>query len=487
MESSSLLSLQPWLAALISLATALVVGFAVALWSLGRQRLLESRLAAADEGVRRLEATREQLASELGESRQAHEVQEARTEDALRRLAVLDSEHRQQTEQLAEQRRLLSDAESRLGDTFSALGTKVFRANSEQFMELASQTFDKLRSQAKGDVEQKQVEINALVKPLKEMLERQNQALGDLETRREVAYRGLEEQIKTIASSHQSLHRETRRLTTALRRPEQRGRWGELQLRNVVELAGMTEHCDFELQPATDDPSNRYRPDMTVRMPGGGVIVVDSKVALDAYLDSLEADSEAQDSRLRHANQVQQHYKTLASKRYWDQFADQHTPKLVVMFMPLESALVAALETKPDLHTKAMQNHVLIATPTLLVALLRSVAYGWQQESIAENARKISLTGKELYGRLAKFVEHFERIGTNLGRAGTAYNDAVGSLERRVLPAARDLKDLHATSDSDIEPPALPRGEVRQFSAPELRSGEEMPAADPAAKAGTET
>ncbi len=427
MEASSQLSVEPWLALLVLVASALVAGFAVALWALGRQHALESRLA------------------------------------------ILDREHHLRLEQLEEQRALLSEAESRLGDTFAAVGGRALRANNAQFMELASQTFDKLLGQATGTAEQKRVEIDALVKPLKELLQRQNQALGELESSRQVAYRGLEEQIKGIASSHQSLHRETRRLTTALRRPEQRGRWGELQLRNVVELAGMTEHCDFELQPPTDDPSNRNHPDMTVRMPGGAVIVVDSKVALDAYLDSLEPDADFQDTRQRHAAQVQQHYKSLASKRYWDQFAEQHTPQLVVMFMPLESALVAALETKPDLHAQAMQNHVLIATPTLLVALLRSVAYGWQQDSIAENAHQISLTGKELHRRLAKFVEHFERIGTHLGRASSAYNEAIGSLERRVLPAARDLKALHATADQEIKPPLPSPTDIRQVTAPELR------------------
>jgi DNA recombination protein RmuC len=253
---------------------------------------------------------------------------------------------------------------------------------------------------------------------------------------------------------------------TALRRPEQRGRWGEMQLRNVVELAGMSRYCDFEEQVQTDDPSTRDRPDMTVHMPGEGVIVVDSKVALDAYLDSLQPEADREALLRAHAGQVEAHYKKLSSKRYWEQFA--RTPKLVVMFMPLESALVAALEMRPNLHSDAMANHVLIATPTLLVALLRAIAYGWQQEDVAANARQISETGRELYERLATFAGHFERIGKGLGRATDAYNSAVGSLERMVLPSSRKLKELHATTSEDISAPTQVEIETRQITAGEL-------------------
>ncbi len=302
---------------------------------------------------------------------------------------------------------------------------------------------------------------------MRELLEKQGRTLEDLERRRHAAYGALEEQVKAIAASNQRLHETTDRLATALRRPEQRGRWGEMQLRNVVRLAGMTEHCDFTEQPQTDDPTTKDRPDLIVHMPGGGVIVVDSKVALDAYLDAVSEGADRGAALRRHAEQVEAHYRKLATKKYWEQF--ERTPKLVVMFMPLESALVAALELKPDLHADAMQSHVLIATPTLLVALLRAVAYGWQQEAVAENARQIAATGRDLYDRLGTFVAHLERVGSGLRSAGDAYDDAVGSLERRLLPAARQLKELQATTGAEVDAPSAVKLEPRPVTSTELK------------------
>jgi DNA recombination protein RmuC len=323
-------------------------------------------------------------------------------------------------------------------------------------------------SEAKGDVEKKQQAIDAMVKPIRELLEKHSTAVHELEKKREVAYKGLEEQIKHIIAANEKLDRETGRLVSALRRPEQRGRWGEMQLRNVVELAGMTEHCDFDEQPMTDDPTTRDRPDMTVHMPGGGRIVVDAKVALDAYLDALQPDADRDALMRRHGDQVQSHYKRLAAKQYWEQF--DRTPKLVVMFMPLESALVAALESKPTLHADAMQNHVLIATPTLLVALLRAVAYGWQQEAVAENARDIARVGGELHERIAVFVRHFEKVGANLEKATKTYNDAVGSMESRVLPSTRKLEQLRVNTGDEIDSPAPIEIECRPLTSEEGRS-----------------
>jgi DNA recombination protein RmuC len=229
----------------------------------------------------------------------------------------------------------------------------------------------------------------------------------------------------------------------------------------------MTPHCDFTEQPQTDDPVTRDRPDMIVHLPGGGVIVVDSKVALDAYLDSLEVDRDREEAMQRHAGQVAEHCRKLSAKRYWDQF--ERTPKLVVLFMPLESALTAALELKPDLHAEAMRQQVLIASPTLLVALLRAVAFGWQQEDLAANARQIARVGGDLYARLAKFVAHLEGVGKAINKAGGAYDDAVGSLEKRVLPAARELRELHATTAEPVEPPPNLQIETRRITASELK------------------
>jgi len=257
-----------------------------------------------------------------------------------------------------------------------------------------------------------------------------------------------------------------------------------MQLRNTVELAGMVKHCDFIEQPTVRSDEGHLRPDMVVNLPGGGVIVVDSKVALDAYLDSIETDTDRKESLERHARQVSVHYKKLAHKRYWDQF--QRTPQFVVMFMPLESALTAALEVQPDLIAEAIKDHVIIATPTLLIALLQATAYGWQQEDVAANAREISNTGKELYERLRKFVSHFEKVGASLTRANNSYNSAIGSLERSVLPSTRKLKELHATTDDEIEQPNPIEIETRLISASELKQPQLPPSEIPTlGEAGT--
>ena len=371
------------------------------------------------------------------------------------------------SELLAEQLQARAADQARLKEAFTALGAEVLSANSRQFTELASKTFQIMLADARGDGEKRQLAIDGLVRPMKDLLEKHNAAISDIERKREVAYEGLQEQIKAIAASHERLGSQTGKLVTALRRPEQRGRWGEMQLRNAVELAGMTAHCDFTEQPQTDDPESRDRPDMVVNLSGGGVIIVDSKVALDAYLDSLDADA-APEALERHADQVAGHVRKLTHKRYWEQF--ERTPKLVVMFMPMESALTAAMQRRPDLHAQAMADHVLIATPTLLVALLRAVAYGWQQEDLAANARQIAAVGRELYNRLATFVGHFEAIGKAVNDAGEAYDQAVGSLEKRLLPAARELKSLHATTEDALDAPPTVQVETRQISAAELKS-----------------
>ncbi len=347
----------------------------------------------------------------------------------------------------------LEQAEHRLKETFALTSSEALKASNEQFLSLAQERFGKLMEQAKGDAQQRHQAIDNLVKPVRELLQKHGDAITEIEKNRATAYKQLEVQIKQIADSHDKLNTQTNRLVSALRRPEARGQWGEMQLRNAVELAGMTKHCDFHEQPQTDDPDTRDRPDMIVHMPGGGVIVVDAKVALDAYLDAMQPDAPRIDLLKRHTDQVKSHYQRLATKQYWNQF--DRTPKLVVMFMPLESALVAALEHRPEMHSDAMANNVLIATPTLLIALLRAVAYGWQQESVAENARAIAQTGRELHERIGTFVNHLGKVGDSLQRSTSAYNAAVGSLEARVIPSTRKLRELGATNDDEHEPPRI--------------------------------
>jgi DNA recombination protein RmuC len=386
------------------------------------------------------------LAEEASTARQDTAEMSARREEAEKQAERLTERLRERDRQFAEQQKILEEAKTALTDAFKVHSAVALKDNREQFMTQAEER----------------------LKPIKELLEKHNVAVSDIEKKREVAYKGLEEQIKFIATANEKLTSETGRLVSALRRPEQRGRWGEMQLRNVVELAGMTEHCDFCEQAQTDDPSTRDRPDMIVRLPGDAVIVVDSKVSLDAYLNSIQPDCDRAAELQRHARQVENHVRKLASTTYWNQF--ERTPKLVVMFMPLESALMASLEVKPDLHADAMRQNVLIATPTLLVATLRAIAYGWQQEAIALNARQIAATASELYDRLRTFTEHFTRIGKGLEAANKCYNAAVGSLERNLLPGARKMRDLQATTDGEIEAPLQIEIDVRDITAPELRT-----------------
>lgn len=404
---------------------------------------LQSRAAGAHERAKMLDAQLTQLNADVHTARQT-------ARDAEVNAAQLAEQLRTRQAQFDEQKRLLEEAEKKLLAVFEATGARLLQANSDRFIQQAEKSFEEK------------------AKPIRELLDAQKKAVEEIEKKRETAYVRLDEQIKTIAASHEKLGTETSRLVTALRRPEQRGRWGEMQLRNVVELAGMTEHCDFNEQVQTDDTGTRDRPDMVVNMPGGGVIVVDSKVSLIAYLDSIQPDADRPAELQRHAKQVETHIRQLASKAYWDQF--ERTPRLVVMFMPLESALFAALEVKPDLHAEAMKQHVLIATPTLLVALLRAIAYGWQQEAIAENAKEIANVGRDLYDRIATFAGHFDAMGKGLERANTAYNRAVGSLERNVLPGARRLRDLRATNADELEGPKPIESTVREITAAELRT-----------------
>lgn len=411
---------------------------------------LNSRLISAIERSRMQDEQTSQLRADLASARDSERDAAERSHEAANRATALDEQLKGQQQRFEEQRKMLEEAEKKLLAVFEATGAKLLQSNADRFMHQAEKSFEEK------------------AKPIRELLDAQKKAVEDIEKKRETAYVRLDEQIKVIAASHDRLNTETNRLVTALRRPEQRGRWGEMQLRNVVELAGMTEHCDFREQVQTDDATTRDRPDMVVHLPGEGVIVVDSKVSLDAYLNSIQPDADRDAELTRHARQVETHIRHLASKAYWSQF--DHTPRLVVMFMPLESALHAALEIKPDLHAEAMKQHVLVATPTLLVATLRAIAYGWQQEAIAANAKEIANAGSELYDRLSTFTSHFERIGRSLSGATDSYNKAIGSLESRVLVSARRLRDLRATTAKEISPAEPVEIEVRDVTSPELRS-----------------
>lgn len=443
----------------------------------------EAAAAAASDRLARAESTsadaiaayRSQttdLERALSERRQEAE---SATRDLVRAEEELTHRREREAELLADRARehelresVVRQAEERLAATFGATGRAALEANNRQFLELARSAFEQLAGEARGDVARRAQAVDEMIRPVRELLEQQRTAVAELEQKREAAYASMTTQMRQIADAHTRLGAETGRLVTALRRPEQRGRWGEMQLRNAVELAGMVEHCDFSEQPATDDQDTRERPDMIVRLPGDGVIVVDAKVALDAYLDAIEPDADRAACLERHAQQVEAHWRRLASKAYWKQF--ERTPQMVVMFMPLESALVAALERRPDLHADAMNAHVLIATPTLLIALLRAAGHGWQHEALAHNTREVAATGRKLYERLGTFAGHLGRVGERLRTATEAYNRSVGSLERSIVPAARQLKDLSVVGpqEADLPGPPLVDVEPRRIVAAEL-------------------
>jgi DNA recombination protein RmuC len=341
-------------------------------------------------------------------------------------------------------------AEARLRASFGSLAGETLQANSELFLRLAREALGRDQALAQSTLKEREAAIAQLVEPLRTALERTEQQAQALERERRDAYGALRTQIESLSSGQSQLQRETRNLVTALRRPEVRGRWGELTLRRLVELAGLSEHCDFTEQLHLFGQEGALRPDLVVHMPDSRDLVVDVKTPLDAYLEALEAPSDElrQQALKKHAQQVEARVRQLASKAYWAQF--QHSPEFAVLFLPGDQFLSAALAERPELLEGALKQGIIIATPSTLIALLKTVAYGWRQSAVAENAVVVRELGQELYRRLGAFTAHLERLGARLGGAVDAYNSAVGSLERQVLPQARRFPDLGVTADAAL-------------------------------------
>jgi DNA recombination protein RmuC len=394
----------------------------------------QTELAQTQNTLTDLGVLRERLKSE-GESRVAAETRLRETQASLE-----------------EQKKLLEEAKQALVATFQALSAEALKSNNQAFMALARSQFETLQAQAKGDLETRQKDIDGLVNPLKESLARYEQQILEMEKARQKAYGTLDEQLRSLAQANQRLEEETKHLASALSSPlKVRGRWGELTLRRVAELAGMSEHCDFTEQETITTEAGRQRPDMIVNLPGSRRIAVDAKVPLQSFLDAVDPEKPEEERRkalAAHGELVRAHMNQLAERRYWEQIGPEL--ELVVLFLPGESFFSAALEQDRQLIDDGMQKRVVLATPTTLIALLRSAAYLWQQEKIAQNAQQISELGRTLHDRLRTFVSHFETVGSSLGRAVDSYNKAVGSMESRVLPSARKFKELGAATGEEI-------------------------------------
>jgi DNA recombination protein RmuC len=363
---------------------------------------------------------------------------------------------------------VLNDAQQKLSDAFKALSADALNSNNRAFLELANTALSRFQEGARSELESRQQAITETLKPLKESLEVVGTKIHQIEIARESAYTLLTEQVRSLALSQTQLHSETAKLVRALRAPATRGRWGEMQLKRVVEMAGMVDRCDFHEQQSVDTEDGRLRPDMVIHLPGNRRIVVDSKVSLSAYLDAIESTDEATRAAglKRHAEQVRAHVGKLSKKEYWAQF--DNAPEFVVAFLPGEALFSAALEQDGGLIEYGVNQRVILATPTTLIALLKAIAYGWRHEQIAKNAQEISALGGEIYDRLRTLAEHFIRVGSNLDRAVDSYNKAAATLETRVLVSARRIKEKGATVGPDIPGPDQLERAARSLQAPQL-------------------
>jgi DNA recombination protein RmuC len=480
------------LSALFAFVAGALLG-GIALWLVIGRRLRDAERSHAEVQRTLIEetgrrSTAEAVASRVRELEAALRERDERLQaaervsaDARVSLSRAEEQLSRERETTAEKLALLESSKRALEDSFKALSSNALNQNAKTFLELARAALAEQQERARGEIDTKSQAIDALVKPLRESLEKVDARIHELEEKRTGAYAQLTEQVRQLHSAQQQLHTQTRTLVQALRAPATRGRWGEIQLKRVVEMAGMLEYCDFTQQETITSEDGRLRPDMVVRLPNEKLIVVDAKVPLEAYLDAREASEE--DGRAehlkKHAQQIRAHIRKLSEKSYWEQFHAE-SPEFVVLFLPGEPFYSAALEADAQLIEAAVEQRVLIATPMTLIALLKAVSFGWRQETIAREAQQISEAGSELYKRVRAFADHFAHMRKGLDRAVGAYNKAVGSLERSVLPAARRMRTLGAGMGEDIAVVEHIDHQTRQLSSQDLVLPEETDGEQPA-------
>lgn len=379
-------------------------------------------------------------------------------EKAEQEKAVVAARLEEKNNNLEEQKKILENAQAKLKDTFAALSGESLKSNNRAFLELAKASLDKIMTEAKGEFGQKEKSIKTMLSPLEETLKRYEKQILDMEKNRSHAYGSITEQLKTMALTETSLKKETLNLVSALKRPEAKGRWGEITLQRVLEIAGMTEHCDFRQQVSIKTSENKdYRTDMIVYLPGDREIVIDSKLPLTIYTEASETDDEEQKHKKleMYAKQLKKHLNDLASKAYWNSLPK--APEFIIMFIPIESSLYSALQFDPTLLEEGLEKRVLLTTPTTLIAILRSIAYGWKQEKVSENAAAIAQTGKILFDRFRIFIDHMEKSSKSLGSTVDHFNKMIGSMQSRLVPSLNEFKKYGAAPDETIK-------EIKQIS-----------------------